>query len=216
MSITAAVRIRDRKIFDDMSQYGHKSLRKTAQATGLIKDSVARGLLALWQRNKYPESGLWETEQGQTWLHRLVIATLYEFGIKGNLGADHISAFFKRIQIDTHVATSPNTRRQITRKIEENVSEFQPKHEKEQAQKSQKVRQIVASGDETFFNDKMLLVLMELSSGYLLMEQEAQDRTYDTWQAKAQARIEQLGLEVRHFISDRGKSLIKLATTAFG
>ena len=37
---------------------------------------------------------------------------------------------------------------------------------------------IIASGDETFFNEMMVLVLMDLSSGYLIVEEEAGDRGY--------------------------------------
>jgi hypothetical protein len=34
--------------------------------------------------------------------------------------------------------------------------------------------------DETFLQ-RMMLVFMDLASGYLLMEEVAVDRTYDTW-----------------------------------
>ena len=74
----------------------------------------------------------------------------------------------------------------------------------------------MGSGDETWFNGQMVLVLMDLVSGYLVMEEEAEDRSYETWDAKAQSRLRQLGLTVRHFVSDRGKALVKLATSSFG
>ncbi len=70
----------------------------------------------------------------------------------------------------------------------------------------EKLQEIVASGDKTFFNDKPVLVLMELSSSYLIVEEESQDRSYDSWLSRASSRLEQLGLKVRHFVSDRGKS----------
>jgi len=34
------------------------------------------------RRNRHPESWLWETEDGRQWLIRLVVATLYTFGLK--------------------------------------------------------------------------------------------------------------------------------------
>jgi hypothetical protein len=190
-------------------------VRRIAEVTGLSKDSVARGLAAMTKRNKNPESHLWETEEGKAWLHRMAPATVYVFGIKGNQGGERISEFFKRIGVDTHIAASPTAVRNMKREVEELLADFQQEQEAQQAEKGE-IRDIVAGGDETFFDDKILLVLMDLPSGYLVMEEEADDRSYDTWEAKVKPRLQQLGLRVRHFISDRGKSLIKLAMSSFG
>lgn len=214
MSVSATVRNRDSKVFANISKYGKQSLRKIAQATGLSKDRVARSIESVSKRDKYPESPMWEREEGQAWLRRMVIAMLYEFGMKGNQGAERMSEFLKRIQVDTHVGVSPTALRTMKRVIEEEVAKFQ--REQEAGQKGAEVRQIVAAGDETWLGDKMLLVLMDLGSGYLVMEEEAQDRSYETWQAKGQARLQDMGVEVKHFVSDRAKALIKLATASFG
>ena len=57
--------------------------------------------------------------------------------------------------------------------------------------------------DETFFGDFMILVLMDLSSGYLLLEDISQDRRFDTRFEKAIPRLKDLGIEVNHAVSDR-------------
>ena len=191
-------------------------MRQIAKAVGLTKDSVARSLAALASRNKYPESHFWETEEGQAWLRLLVSGTLYVFGLKGNQGAERISEFFKLIRINSPVGVSPSALRTKVRQMEELLVEFGQMQEEKQRQKGGAGPEIVGSGDETWFNGKMVLVLMDLVSGYLVLEEEAADRSYETWEAKAQARLKQLGLGVRHFISDRGKSLVKLATASFG
>jgi hypothetical protein len=216
MAIAALVRSRDTKVFGALAEFGKQSLRKIAQATGLSKDSVARSLTALLKRDKHPESRLWETEEGQAWLRRMVIAMLYEFGVKGNQGAERMSEFLKRIRVDTHVGSSPSALRNMVQQLEKALADFQREQETQQAEQEGKVREIVASGDETFFNDEMVMVLMDLTSGYLLLEEEAADRSYKTWKAKVQPRLQQLGLRVRHFISDRGKSLVKLALSSLG
>lgn len=215
MSTTIAIRSRNSKIWANIVEFGQQSLRKIAEATGLSKDSVARGLAALSKRNKYPESQQWETEEGQAWLQRMVPATVYIFGIKGNQGAERIAEFFKCIRVDTHIGVSPTAVRNMKREMEEQLATFQQEQEARQAEKGE-MRDIVASGDETFFNDQILLVMMDLISGYLVVEEEADDRSYATWKAKAQPRLQELGLRVRHFISDRGKSLVKLAMSGFG
>ena len=74
------------------------------------------------------------------------------------------------------------------------------------------VRPIIGAVDETFL-ERMMLVFMDLVSGYLLFEEVAEDRTYDTWYALVKARLEALGVGVWYLVSDRAKALIKLAET---
>ena len=69
--------------------------------------------------------------------------------------------------------------------------------------------------DETFFGDFLILVLMDLSSGYLILEDISHDRRFDTWFEKAIPRLKELGIDVNHAVSDRAKALIKLAITGF-
>src|SRR2546427_12216329 len=59
--------------------------------------------------------------------------------------------------------------------------------------------------------ERMMLVFMDLVSGYLLFEEVAEDRTYPTWYALVEARLEALGGGVLYLVSDRAKALIKLA-----
>ena len=59
----------------------------------------------------------------------------------------------------------------------------------------------------------MMLVFMDLATGYLLMEEVAADCSYATWFARANARLTTLGTEVLSLVSDRAKALIKLAHT---
>jgi hypothetical protein len=76
-------------------------------------------------------------------------------------------------------------------------------------------RTAVVAMDETFFGDFLILVLMDLSSGYLILEDISHDRRFDTWFEKAIPRLKELGIDVNHAVSDRAKALIKLAITGF-
>ena len=216
MSITAEVRARDMKLSAHVAEFGRRSLRTIAKALGMSKDTVARGLNAIDKRAQHPESHFWETPEGQAWLLLLFTATLYVFGLKGNQGAERMSEFFKLLRLDRHIGVSPTTLRTCKRAMEEALLEFQRSQEARQKEAGPADREIVASGDETWFNDQPVLVLMELASGYILVEEAAADRSYETWNATAQTRLAALGLQVRHFISDRGKALVKLATAGLG
>jgi hypothetical protein len=56
-------------------------------------------------------------------------------------------------------------------------------------------------------------VFMDLVSGYLVFEEVAEERSYDTWHTLVKARLETLGVRVFYLVSDRAKALIKLAET---
>lgn len=73
----------------------------------------------------------------------------------------------------------------------------------------------MVAADETFFGDFLILVLMDLRSGYLLLEDISDNRSFDTWFEKITPRLEALGIEINHAVSDRAKALIKLAVTGF-
>jgi hypothetical protein len=74
------------------------------------------------------------------------------------------------------------------------------------------IRPIIGAVDETFLQ-RMMLVFMDLASGYLLMEEVAVDRTYDTWDHLIKVRLKTFNIAVSYLVSDRAKALIKLAET---
>ena len=90
-------------IFNAIREHGKQSVRRLAKRTGLSKSSVQRHLQAVKRRDRYPESSLWETEAGRTWLIRLVVATLFVFGLKRGVGAETLSAFFGCLHLEAHV-----------------------------------------------------------------------------------------------------------------
>lgn len=205
-----SVRVTTLKIFVALKK-GFKSLRAISIYIGTSKSSVDRSLKAVARRNCHPESWLWETEEGQKWLRDLVFAVLIDFGINGGIGAEHMSQFFKRIRLDKQFGASPTSIQTMIKQIESLFAIYQNEQEELQRQTG-KIRDVIIGGDETFFARFMVLVLMDLSSGYLLMEDVATDRSYDTWKEKAKNRLEQIRLRVIHFVSDRAPALIKLAT----
>ena len=58
------------------------------------------------RRDRYPESSFWETEPGRAWLIRLMVATLFEFGLKRGVGAETLSEFFGYPRKAGHSVTS--------------------------------------------------------------------------------------------------------------
>jgi len=133
--------------------------------------------------------------------------------VKSGVGADSLSDFFKLIRVDTHIGVSPSALRNQLQNIEQLLIVFQ--EQCEQQIPADTTRSAVVAMNETFFGQFMILVLMDLNSGYLLLEDIHEDRNFESWYQKTAPRLKSLGIEVDHAISDRAKALIKLAVDGF-
>jgi IclR helix-turn-helix domain len=88
------------RIFKCLCDNGRQGVRRIAQQTGLSKSSVHRLKQAMERQGVHPESWLWEIEEGRPWLTRLVVATIYMFGLKRGVGLETLSEFFARLHLD--------------------------------------------------------------------------------------------------------------------
>ena len=198
-------------IFNSFCDNAKQSIRQVAHQTGLSKSSVHRLKQARARRDTYPESWWWETAEGRCWCIRLVVATLYTFGLKRGVGAETLSEFFGRLHLETQVGCSPSALRGMLQALEHVILETAAAWEHEGIA-TREGRPVIGAVDETFL-ERMMLVFMDLVSGYLLFEEVAEDRSYDTWHALVEARLKALGVGVLYLVSDRAKALIKLAET---
>jgi hypothetical protein len=196
-------------IFNTMREHGKQSIRSLADRTGLSKSSVHRHLQAIDRRDRSPESSLWETEPGRAWLIRLMVATLFECGLKRGVGAETLSEFFGRLRLEGKVGCSPSALRTVMHLLERLILETAAAWEKEGIAHGE-IRPVIGAVDETFLQ-RMMLVFMDLATGYLLMEEVAVDRSFDTWFDRANERLTTFGTQVLSLVSDRAKALIKLA-----
>ena len=204
---------RSLRIFKCFCEHGAQSIRQLAQQTGLAKSSVHRLRQAMERRSGSPEAGMWETEAGRQWLTRLVVATLYTFGLKRGVGVDTMSEFFVRLRLQHYLGCSPTALRGVMQELERMIVETARAWEKAGTTAGE-VREIIGAVDETFL-EHMMLVLMDLPSGYLLFEEVAADRTYTTWKALVDERLKPLGTTILYLVSDRATALIQLAETGF-
>src|SRR6267142_5230985 len=118
-------------VFNAFCVNAKQSLRQVAHQTGLSKSSVHRLKQAIARRNRSPESAWWETEAGRRWLTRLVVATLYTFGLKRGVGMDTMSEFFARLRLEKQVGCSPSALRGVIQALETALLETAGAWEKE-------------------------------------------------------------------------------------
>ena len=121
--------------------------------------------------------------------------------------------FFVRLRLATQVGCSPSALRHVVQALEETVLETAQTWEQDGVAHGE-VREIIGGADETFLQ-RMMLVFQDVSTGYLLLEEVAEDRTYTTWKAAGDERLKALGTQVLSGVSDRAKALIQLAETGF-
>ncbi len=199
-----------------LRERGPPSIRKLAQATGLPKSSVDRHCKGLRERARQaPEAELWEQEEGAQWLRVLVLAVIFVFGLKGGVGVERLSEFFHRVRLERYLAVSPSALRSLRTQMEAVILAYSAEQEQRFGQAGRRL-EMIAGADETFFDQKVVLVMMDLVSGYLVLEETADHRTYATWQERVQAAVTRVGLELNYWVSDRAKALIKLAPNGLG
>ncbi len=207
------LRQRCQQVFDAIREGGQRSIRRIAAATGIPKSSIHRHKQAIERRDQYPESCLWETAAGQEWRRRLVCSAIYVFGIKCGIGAETLSEFFYLLQLPMQVGVSPSALRSLEVVVRKAILKYQQQQQKAQ-EETQTAIEICAGADETAF-EQDVLVLMDLSSGYILVEEEVENRQYETWLDRAQQALTPVGVRVRSLVSDRAPALIKLALEGF-
>ncbi len=202
------------RIFNCLCDNAKQSVRHLAQQTGLSKSSVHRLRQAMARRHCHPESWFWETEEGRRWLTRLVVATLYTFGLKRGVGVETISEFFARLQLQTHVGCSPTALRGVMQALETVLLEIGQAWEQDGTAHGE-VREIIGAVDETFL-EQMMLVFLDVPTRYIVLEATAEDRSYATWKALVDERLKALGTSVLYLVSDRAQALIQLAEQGLG
>ena len=105
------------QVFVILQQTTDASVRTIAKVTGIPRSSVHRYRIGIVKRNQYPESHLWEREEGYQWVCLLVFATVYVFGIMRGVGAESLSLFFSLIHLQTHIGISPSAIRTLRREM---------------------------------------------------------------------------------------------------
>ena len=200
------LRKRGQQIFTFFQRHPQGSLQQAAQETGMSKAAASRHKQAIARRNQHPESWLWETDVGRTWVVILICATVYFFGLRGGVGMETIAEFFRAVRLTTHVGVSARSLARIAAQIEDLILRYEQEHG---ATKAGGI-QVIVGADETFF-DKVVLILMDLDSGFILAEEIAEDRTFLTWQDRTRQALARVGVTVRCLVSDQATALGKLA-----
>ena len=208
------LRERCQTVFKAGYQLGKTSFRSLAQKNNLSKSSVHRLYHRIKRRNQHPESELWESSAGQQWLRLLVLATIFVFALQGGIGCERLSQFFHLLRLQRHIGVSPTALRSLRTRMESAIIDYQQQQHKVIENISSQV-EVCAAADETFF-DQVILVMLDLPSGYIFVEEITDNCQYETWQSRVSQTLTSLGLKVKYLVSDRAKAIVKLALNDLG
>jgi hypothetical protein len=192
-----------------LCEHGKQSVRRLAQKTGVSKSRVPRLQQAMARRGGHPESWWWETEAGRQWFTRLVVATLSTFGLKRGVGMDTMHALFARLHLATQVGCAPSALRRVMQTLEATILETATTWEKDGVAMGAG-QESIGAVDETCL-DRLVLILLDLTTGYVVREATADDRSYATWKARVDQRLDAVKAQGRSVGSDRAKALIPRA-----
>ncbi|NJN48314.1 MAG: hypothetical protein HC808_19600 [Candidatus Competibacteraceae bacterium] len=76
---------------------------------------------------------------------------IFVFGIKGGVGAERLSEFFRRVRLDRHVGSSPTALRTLQEHLEEAILAYPTAQEQPLCPPAERRVDICAGVDETFF-----------------------------------------------------------------
>ena len=157
-----------------------KSQRSASKALG-----IPRSTLQYQEKKQASLSGgseipiFWQTAEGQAFIKRLLVNTIYTFGIKGGIGASRIEEFMDRLNLELYVGVSESSIYRMIKEIEASILWYQSLEEKglkAASEEQAKELKVVLGLDETWL-DEMLLVCQELTSGYLFLKSQAKSET---------------------------------------
>jgi len=190
-------------VVDFVAKQGQQTLEQIAKALGIHLSSVWRHQKAIKPLQREPVSQFWSSPAGMRYLIVVFVAVLYCFGIKLGVGAESISEFFCLIGLAEHVATSPSALRDFKKQLIGLINQYGEEHQGTIPEN----KPLIGGADETFFG-LPILVLMELTSGYIFFEVEKESRSFESWSQE----VDKHELPpMRAMVSDGAKALLKLA-----
>src|SRR5262245_21601631 len=122
---------------------------------------------------------------------------------------DTMQEFFARLHLATQVGCSPSALRRVMQTLEVTILETATTWEKDGVAMGAG-QEIIGAVDETFL-ERIVLILLDLTTGYVVLEATADDRSDATWKALVAQRLDALKAQGRDVVSERAKALIQLA-----
>jgi Family of unknown function (DUF6399) len=195
-----------------LEQYHDLQARGLSQRQAANRLDVARTTLQAWRAwqdrlDACPQVvAFFESVPGLAFLHRLVLALHVVFVEVGACGIRLVCLLLQITGLNRFVGASYGTQQQVNRHVEEAIVAYR---QEESARLSHEMprKDITMTQDETFTGG-LCLVGIEPVSNYIVLEQAAQARDHDTWQACMEPALAGLNCQVIQSTSDEAPGLL--------
>ena len=194
------------------AQYGDLHAQGLSQRQAAKVLDVPRSTLQAWRayQERLDESpavvAFFHSVPGLAFLHRLVVALHAVFVEVGACGIRLVCLLLKITGLNRFVGASYGTQQQVNRRVEEAIVAYRHEESTRLARKMP-AKAITMTQDETFTGG-LCLVGIEPVSNYILLEQVAQARAQDTWQALMAQALSGLNCKVIQSTSDEAPGLL--------
>jgi hypothetical protein len=191
------------------------SQRQAAQ-----KLAVPRSTLQAWQA--YHESldehpavvAFFQSSPGLAFMHRLVLGIHLVCTEVGACGIRLVCLLLQLTGLDRFVGASYGTQQQVNRQVEEAIVTYR-REESARLARDMPTKNITLAKDETFTGG-LCLVAMDPESNSIILEQAAQGRDQDTWQALMGQALSGLHCSVMQSTSDEAPGLLASVEHSLG
>jgi len=183
------------------------SLRQAAKAL-----EVPRSTLQAWRvhqesLDEHPTVVVFfQSSPGLAFLHRLVLGIHLVCTEVGACGIRLVGLLLTLTGLDRFVGASYGTQQQINRQVEEAIVAYR-REESARLAKDMPAKDITLAKDETFTGG-LCLVAMEPKSNDIVLEQTAQGRDQDTWNALREKALAGLNCQGMQSTSDEAPGLL--------
>ena len=193
-------------------RYGDLKAQGTSQRQAAKVLAVPRSTLQAWRA--YQESldacpavvAFFHSGPGLAFLHRLVLAIHLVCTEVGACGIRLVCLLLKITGLNRFVGASYGAQQQVNRRVEGAIVAY--RHEESaRLAREMPAKDITVAQDETFTGG-LCLVGIEAGSNYIVLEQAAQARDQDTWNALMEQALAGLNCKVIQSTSDEAPGLL--------
>ena len=125
--------------------------------------------------------------------------------------SESLSIFLNLVGIGLFAAVSTSSLKKLENKVDDTIALYQQQQDRKVKDKAANIS-ITPGGDETFFENSMVLVCMDLASGFIFNETISEKRDHKSWEQTTTPWLSKFKVH-RCFLSDKAKALLKLAKT---
>ena len=197
---------------DLFTQYGDLRAQGLSQRQAAKVLDVPRSTLQAWRayQERLDECpavvAFFHSVPGLAFLHRLVLAIHLVCVEVGACGIRLVCLLLQLTGLNRFVGASYGTQQQVNRRVEEAIVAYR-RAESERLAHAMPPKDITMTQDETFTGG-LCLIGIEPVSNYILLEQPAQGRDHDTWQALMEQALVGLNCTVVQSTSDEAPGLL--------